>query len=377
MMKKHLFVISLFVAAAFLSGCSSTKPSEENAKSVVSENSASSNQSGPSEVRMQVPAQDAKVNEEPVAEPRVWPDGSEWAKETQIVVKSDEDLNKLRELCDEAAKSANSEHVLAPVHAIVPVDSVDALNHAMELFADFGKDVSTFELQFTAPVDQHELDIPLKMDDVEHSRIIVSGQGSTPIAVNMLRFDIQSDVVQIRNLNWGGGDIGFSRLNVHAGRLFEIKDARFEHIFADADTNPDVAPLVVVASDTQGDDVTLVRFDHVAFKENNTLSLFTMDNSERIAALRLDSVVIENNVTNQFGLEISAKERVEVSDCTIRGNKATAALVQKSPFAQVTIQNSQLADKVYTYRPLPKYMRQSPRALVLENNDVAEGTVLK
>lgn len=302
---------------------------------------------------------------------RPYPDSSEWADEAIIEVQSEEDVSRILDLHAKALKKSHGEPVLARIHAVVRVAGSSQIEHLNQVFRSIGNVVSTFEVVFTGPVTETMDTIELSSGPERHTRMIISGDGDTPVDVSLLLFKLEGDVVEARNLVWQDAPVPYTRLQVRARRYFVMDHVTMRNC-PDTDEGAVAAePLIVLTATSNSTDELRLAFNHVEFRSNRVRTLMTVNNTDKLAQMRFNRLTMIDNDNLDQGIEISPKYLVEVEDSSITGGKFASAFIQRMPDPLVVMRRSKLAGFVYDYAP-HQMDDGRPKELVLENNDVAE-----
>lgn len=220
----------------------------------------------------------------------------QWSEETVIEIQSDDDINRIDEIFDPLLDAADGNAVRAPIHAIAFVDSVETLKKAVSWFKSFGDEVTTFEFRFTAPVDNSEEEIQLHQIDGVKSRLILSGEGDSPVRVSMLRFELRADAIQIHNLAWIGGSLPMSYVRAEVGQYFEMKNVTVADNRYNVDKEPDASPMFDLKPAAQTGEKVLLRFEHVDFSNNTVHSLVDVSRGGAEVEVQKKDVTFQENV---------------------------------------------------------------------------------
>lgn len=218
----------------------------------------------------------------------------QWPEENIIEVRSDEDIARIEAVFDPLLEAAAGNLVRAPIHAVVFVDSLDALKAAVSRFESFGDEVTTFEFRFTAPVDNSEEEIHLHQVEGVPARLILAGVGDQPVNIPLLRFDLQADAVQIHNLSWNGGSLPMSYVHAKVSQYFEMKDVTASNNRYDSKEEPDASPMFDIEP-SEGAKL-LVRFENVRFEHNEVHSLTYISRRNADVEVQKKNVTFQENV---------------------------------------------------------------------------------
>lgn len=219
----------------------------------------------------------------------------QWQDETVIEIHSDEDIARIDEIFDPLLEAApEGETVRAPVHAVVFVDTVDALKNAVSRFDAIGDEVTTFEFRFMAPVDNSEEEIHLHQVEGVPARLILSGVGDKPVNVPLLRFDLRAAAVQIQNLSWDGGSLPMSYVHANVSQYFEMKDVTVSNNRYDSKQEPDASPMFDIEPSDGAK--LLARFENVSFSHNAVHSLVYIPRKNADVELQKKNLTFQENV---------------------------------------------------------------------------------
>lgn len=219
----------------------------------------------------------------------------QWQEETVIEVRSDDDIMRIDAIFDPLLEAApEGKTVRAPIHAVVFVDSVDALKNAVSRFNSMGDMVTTFECRFTAPVANIEEEIQLHQVEGVPARLILSGVGDKPVNVPLLRFDLRAAAVQIQNLSWDGGSLPMSYVHATVSQYFEMKDVTVSNNRYDSAQEPDASPMFDIEPSDGAK--LLASFENVSFAHNSVHSLVYIPRKNADVELQKKNVTFQENV---------------------------------------------------------------------------------
>lgn len=266
---------------------------------------------------------------------------------------SEEEIKSLFEL-HKLRKSNIKDQSELGIHGVFSVHSAEDIPKIMETFERLARRISIFEVKFMNDI-QTTAFVPISASK-RNIQIIVSGASDTYIDVTGISFAIFAQNVHIHHLKWGNMGIK-SALSVGATDHLILDhliltDNQYDLYYKDI-----VEPRIIIASNDENDTLTRVKLNNIIFKNNRTKSLLSIadESIEKIGTMYFDHLVLSNNHTISMGIDISAVQSVILSHSIIRDHAASPALVQRTPHAKISFNESDVSKKDYQYIPIPQY----------------------
>lgn len=247
------------------------------------------------------------------------------------------------------------------IHCIYSVKKAADIEKISELFDATSNSVSVFEIRFENDIAQQNFfRIGTKQAG---STIVISGASNDVKDITGVSFEIHADSVHVHHLKWKSTGI---KSAFSAGAITEIKldnlslsDNKYEEYQKDI-----VEPRLDIRSYAKDGKLTNVIAQNLTFTNNKTKALWFIhrDSENKIGNVTFQNLKLENNTTTQMGIDVSASQKMTISNASVSGHSGSPLLVQRTSLGEVIIQKSNIPADAYQYMPLPKYMDKTAKA---------------
>ncbi len=277
-----------------------------------------------------------------------------------FLLNDEKQLDALYNLYESRESQVNNLSELG-IHGIFSVKEAADIEKISELFDAASNSVSIFEIRFENDISQQSFfRIGTKQAG---STIVISGASDQVKDITGVSFEIHADSVHVHHLKWKSTGI---KSAFSAGALTEIKlenlsfsDNRFDEYQKDI-----VEPRLDIRSYAKEGKLTNVIAKNLSFTNNNTKALLFIhrDSENKIGNIAFENLKLDNNTTTQMGIDVSASQKMTISNASVSGHTGSPVLVQRTPSGEIIIQKSNISSDAYQYIPLPKYKDKTAKA---------------